>query len=304
MHTESWHQRRRTGIGGSDAAAILGISPWSSALMVYLEKRGEVEPDEAEASERMKWGQRLERTVLAGYSEDTGVAVRAGGFRRSKDYPFAIGNLDGIAADRIVEVKVTDHMGSRWDDGPQGIPPYYYAQVQHYLIVAGKTRADVAVLERGNRLVVRPVEWDEAFTDEMMAEESRLWQRVKDGDPPPPDGSDSARQALRSIYPDATPLSEMEATPESNHRVEAYLGYMAERKRVQSEIDRLTQEMQAEMGATERLLAYDATVTWKEQKGRTDWKALAGTFDPSDEEVANHTKPAARTYFRVSPKEA
>lgn len=303
-HSDSWHERRRTGIGGSDAAAILGISPWSSALQVYLEKRGEETPDESDASERMVWGQRLERTVLAGYQEDTGIAVRAGGFRRSKTHPWAIGNLDGIARDRIVEVKVTDHMGAKWDDGPQGIPPHYYAQVQHYLMVASLTLADVAVLERGNRLHVRPIEWDQAFCEEMMQEEETLWQRVLDGDPPPPDGSASARQALRSIYPQAAPLSEADATPLTQGKMTAYLVYRQEQKAIQQRMDVLANEIRAEMGEAERLIGNGAEAVWKETAGRTDWKALARSYAPPNDIIANHTKPPTRGYFRVNEKES
>ena len=40
-----WLEERRKGIGGSDAAAVAGLNPWRSAAAVYLDKVGEVEPE-------------------------------------------------------------------------------------------------------------------------------------------------------------------------------------------------------------------------------------------------------------------
>ena len=63
---------RRSGIGGSDSAAICGESPWATPLDVYLSKRGLVEKEQAEAAE---WGQILEPTVLRQYALRQGVFV-------------------------------------------------------------------------------------------------------------------------------------------------------------------------------------------------------------------------------------
>lgn len=43
MHGPQYLEERRKGIGGSDIAAILGLSPWKTAYQVYQEKRKEVD---------------------------------------------------------------------------------------------------------------------------------------------------------------------------------------------------------------------------------------------------------------------
>ena len=58
---EAWLSERRKHITGTDVAAILGLSRFKTPLRVWLEKKGEIEPDENEA---MRWGKRLERVIL------------------------------------------------------------------------------------------------------------------------------------------------------------------------------------------------------------------------------------------------
>jgi len=65
---------RKTGIGGSDAAAVLGVSRWKSPLQLYLEKTGQVD-GQIEDNEAMIWGRILEPTVLAEYARRSSQVV-------------------------------------------------------------------------------------------------------------------------------------------------------------------------------------------------------------------------------------
>ena len=197
-------------------------------MSVYQEKRGMVEPDE-EGNERMRWGQRLESAVLAGYSEDTGIKIRRGRFRRAGKHPHMVGHIDAEADDRMVEVKATHHVGPEWTDGPQGVPPKYYAQVQHYMVVGGYALCDMAVLERGNKLHIIPVEADEDFQAVLIEQEWQFWTRVTKGEPPPPDGSASSRAALKRLYP-MDDGSEVIGTREADDNLLLYMGAREKQK--------------------------------------------------------------------------
>ena len=51
---EQWLAYRRTGLGGSDAGAIMGVSPYKSAYAVWADKLGALPP--TEDSEPMRQG--------------------------------------------------------------------------------------------------------------------------------------------------------------------------------------------------------------------------------------------------------
>ena len=107
-----WLKTRQTGIGGSDVAAILGISKWTTPLDVYNEKVADT-PTEKD-SDSMEWGRRLEPVIRQAYADKTGrvVAVPEKQFR-SDAHPFMIANVDGVCEDRLLEIK-TARSGADW----------------------------------------------------------------------------------------------------------------------------------------------------------------------------------------------
>lgn len=140
-----WLKLGQSGIGGSDVAAILGLSKWRTPLDVYNSKVGEVSDEEDNAS--MEWGRRLGPVIRQAYSDKTGRAVEClGHIFRSGEHPFMIANVDGLCADRVLEIK-TSRSGADWgEEGTDEIPEYYLTQVHHYMTVTRMELCDVAVL--------------------------------------------------------------------------------------------------------------------------------------------------------------
>lgn len=268
--------RRRTGIGGSDTGAILGISPFSSALACWEQKRGvgvEVIP-----SERMVWGNRLQDAILQGYAEDTGRKVRKGTFRRHQEHPFVIGHPDALSDDRLIEVKTSAYLGDQWGpDGSEQIPPHYYTQVQHYLVLTGLPAADLIVLVGGREMHTYPIQANPPFQSALLEEEAAFWHKVVDGEPPEPDGSESAGQTLRRMFPRSLP-EEVVATPEVQGYAADYRAARNIEKAAGQKAEHMKQLMQRFMGSRERLLGPDFIATWSDVKGSTSWKEVAGAF--------------------------
>jgi putative phage-type endonuclease len=199
----AWLAARAQGIGASEVAAVLGLSPWSSALEVYAAKRGLAEP--VEETERMRWGTRLEAAILAGLADDRHAQEWPeldGRLLRSREWPWMLATPDGWLVPRpdgspiMCELKTSDRT-DLWAE----VPAHVWTQVQAQMAVTGQPRALVAVLLRGHELRSWEVARDpEAIAD--IVEACRLfWERVKAGDPPPPDGSPSAGKALARLYP-------------------------------------------------------------------------------------------------------
>ncbi|CAN7505424.1 YqaJ viral recombinase family protein [Cupriavidus necator] len=209
LSRDDWLAVRRTGIGGSDAAAAAGLNPYQSQLELWLEKTrrdaGLVKPDPHDTTEPIYWGALLEPIVAAAYTQQTGRRVRkVNAVLRHASVPFMLANLDreivGAPDVQILECKTAGEFGARlWREG---VPEYVQLQVQHQLAVTSKQAADVAVLLCGQKLAVHRIERDDALIARLIKLEARFWQYVESDTPPPADGSASADAALRCLYPE------------------------------------------------------------------------------------------------------
>lgn len=207
-----WLEVRKTGIGGSDAAAAVGLSPYKSPLELWMEKTGRDDalpkPDPKDTTHPTYWGTLLEPIVAAAYTQQTGNRVRkVNAVLQHPQFPFMLANLDrevlGTPLVQILECQTAGEFGARlWQDG---VPEYVQLQVQHQLAVTGKLAADVAVLICGQRLEVHHIQRDDDLISRLITLEARFWQYVTSDTPPPADGSESADRALRVLYPGNAP---------------------------------------------------------------------------------------------------
>ncbi|MBR8205797.1 YqaJ viral recombinase family protein [Burkholderia vietnamiensis] len=208
LSRDDWLAVRRTGIGGSDAAAAIGLNPYMSALELWLDKTGRAEslprPDPTDTTSPAFWGTLLEPIVAAVYTQQTGNKVRkVNAVLRHPSIPWMLANIDreviGVSDIQILECKTTGEFGARlWRER---VPEYVQIQVQHQLAVTGKTAAHVAVLLCGQALEVHRINRDDALIARLIELEQRFWRFVESDTPPPADGSESADRALRHLYP-------------------------------------------------------------------------------------------------------
>ncbi|WP_334032905.1 lambda-exonuclease family protein [Burkholderia gladioli] len=210
MSRVDWLEVRKSGIGGSDAAAAVGLSPYQSMLELWLVKTGRdtnlLKPDPNDTTEPVYWGTLLEPIVAASYTKQTGNRVRrVNAVLQHSSIPWMLANVDReVVSNRdvqLLECKTAGEFGARlWRDG---VPEYVQIQVQHQLCVTGKQAADVAVLLCGQRLDVHRIERNDALIARLIELEAAFWHYVETDTPPPADGSESADRALRCLYPGA-----------------------------------------------------------------------------------------------------
>lgn len=210
---EEWRRLRGTYIGGSDAAAILGLSPYRTIGEVWIEKvqareridSGDVSIDPEMENRFTRWGRRLESVVLDEYQDVTGFEVRRPGLTlyRHPELPFIGGTLDGDVTTghgdkRIVEAKTTDaflqHRSQMWGpDGSDEVPDTYLIQLLVYLIVRrheGFTLGDFAVLIGGNDFRTFHIPYDAELAEVIIQRLTEFWQLVVERKPPPFDYAD------------------------------------------------------------------------------------------------------------------
>lgn len=262
---EEWLKARKTGIGGSDAAAIAGINPWKSPISVYLEKIGEA--PEVEENERMYWGKVLEDVVAKEFSKQTGFKVqRRNAILQHPEHQFMIANLDRVfikdgKVSGILECKTTnEYSKDQWEDDK--IPNHYYLQVQHYLEVTGFDEAYIAVLIGGNKFIYKKIQRDQDIINYLIKIESDFWKMVQDKTPPAMDGSADADNILSYLYPESEPekeirLDSMEDKLEELDRLKADI---AELDRQKKEIE---QTIKNEMEDAEVAIVGERKITWR-----------------------------------------
>lgn len=154
-----WLAERLKGIGGSEAAAIIGLSPWCSNVELWRRKTGRSPAPDIADNAAVKYGHDAEPLLRRLFALDYAdkYAVEYGGafdMVRHPEHPFIFATLDGrlteIATGRkgILEIKTTTILRSMqkekwWHDGKPCIPDQYYCQVLWQMIASG---FDFAVL--------------------------------------------------------------------------------------------------------------------------------------------------------------
>lgn len=182
---ESWLKARTRGIGGSDVGAICGVSPFTSARQIYLNKTGQfqdaLKPNDA-AKERMHFGHMLEPIVADEYSQRTGnkvIAVNA--TLVHKDHPWALANVDRLIVDDdgrpvgILECKTTsEYMNEEWESGE--ILMSYIYQLNWYLWILGLEKGAFACLVGGNKFYYYDVfRNDELLENTIIPAAEKFW---------------------------------------------------------------------------------------------------------------------------------
>ena len=142
-------EQRKGGIGGSDCAAVLGLSKWATPLDIYLSKTDENYRGK-QMTDAMRNGQRLEPIVIECYEELTATKVEQPGviFKHEK-YPWLLANVDGIIPDKniLLEAKTTgnDYDNEWGEPGTDYMPTQYLYQVAHYCLVLNRPSIDIAL---------------------------------------------------------------------------------------------------------------------------------------------------------------
>lgn len=212
-----WLAARQTGIGASEASALLGLSNYGDQYTVWAEKTGRAKP--FKGNDRTKWGAKLEPEVRREFIEASGYRVRASGLLRSREYDFMLYTPDGIVEDGgLLEIKtLSRNVADEWAD--DGVPLHAYSQVQQGLAVTGRSHAWIVGLNLDTlEIMTRRVERDEELIAVLVDVERNLWECVI-SDTEPPVGPASLPQ-IAHRWPVATNPLELHSSADAGRLVE------------------------------------------------------------------------------------
>lgn len=202
---EQWIEARRTGIGGSDAAVVLGISPFKTPLQLWAEKLRLLD-DDVEQTEPIRWGKLLEPVIAEEWGRENGHALVDLGrwtVLRSRSTPFMLATLDRVIfagnGNGVLEAKNTNAF--RIEEWEADEPPTIYAvQVQQQLAVTGYDWGVLVALVGGQKLRWFLIERNQRFINMLQEEEHDFWRLVQRRQQPPVDDSKMTEEALRRLY--------------------------------------------------------------------------------------------------------
>jgi putative phage-type endonuclease len=198
---EEWMNYRKLGIGGSDAGAICGLNPYSTAISVFLDKTSA--ENDVYDNEAMRQGRDLEDYVSKRFTEVTGLKVRkANAIFVHDQYSFMLANVDRMIVGNNIglECKTASILNAdKWKDG--NVPTHYQIQCHHYMAVTGAKAWYIAVVILGKEFKYARIDRDEEIIRNLISIESNFWNNhVLTSNMPDPDGSKAADEIINQYF--------------------------------------------------------------------------------------------------------
>ena len=239
MDREAWLAERRKGIGGSDAAAAIGMDPWKDQLTLWADKVGLVEPPDLSGNEAVESGIELERAIGEWYARKFGRTVvfpEPFTIERHPVHTFMAATIDAweIRDDgtkAVIQIKNTGQPAQMWEDQ---VPANYETQLLHEMVVTGCTHGTLVALHRGQALRAYDRTLDQDAADRLIQLEAEFWRMVET-ETAPPAGPHSA-DTVKALYPRATLEDVVPLVPDADdldaelEQVKANIASLSERK--------------------------------------------------------------------------
>ncbi len=321
---EKWLKARKEGIGGSDAASVLGLNPYKSSMRVYMDKIStnhvgnklkDIYEDESirdiykhesikdkleidkEVNYKMELGNKLKNFIANEFVLKTGKKVRSiNGILKNDKYPFALANIDRavIGEKAFLECKITNSYSKKlWQ---KEVPIYYKIQCYHYMAITGATHCYIAALIGNEELVIHRIDRNEELINEIMDLEKMFWDKCILGEElPSPDGSEDYSKVLQVLYKDS--IDEELILFEKGDLLKRYDDVREFVKNLDMERKAIEQYLQMQMKDYEVAYLGDRKITWKKQVRNTiDTKKLKQDHP----EIANkYMKTTTSRVFRI-----
>lgn len=274
---DEWLEVRQTGLGGSDAAAVLGLSQYKSPIEVWQDKVGPIV--ELKDTPAMKRGRVLEPVAADAYVEETGRKIRRQPLRRHHEFEYMLGNVDrqvlavgDVQSTGVLEIKCPG-LRVLADVKAHGLSDYMTVQLMHYLAVTGYEWGSFALFNAENwELINFDLEADQEFIGMMMEKEADFWNSYVVPRVAPPEEVDAVD------VPDVEGELKIMEGPDwlkaARDLQEAKELQDATKTMVDQAKDRV-QELMKSVGADAIELTDVGRFYYRTQDGRTAWKGTA-----------------------------
>lgn len=270
MLTDEQKEKRKSGLGASDSAIIMGYSSYKTPYELYLEKTGIVTNDD-ETNEQQYWGNEIEPLIIRRFAKENGVVVTFPDTIHHPDYPFIFANLDGwIESEKaVVEAKCANSFQRKeWDTTTSdGIPLSYLIQIAKQVAVTDANRGYCAVLFGGNEYMQFVYDRDKALEELIIQSDCDFWFNVQNKIEPDPKNTNDCRLKYKTTCPDKV----SQATYQIGNALCELMNVKMKIKQLSEDEDMFKMRLMSHMGNAEYLVGLDGEImaTWKANKKGT-----------------------------------
>lgn len=271
MTIETDGKKNRIGfLGGSDIAAILGLSRWKTPLQVWGEKTGNLIPEDISGKLHIRLGNKLEATVCDLFTEETGKKVaRVNEALVHPKYPFLRGMIDRrvVGEKSVLEAKTTSSWNAKQWEGEE-IPQEYLIQTYFYMELMGAERGYVACLIGNQDFRVKILERDDALQKQMIEKAVDFWTRYIEPKVMPTMITSKDADTLYGLYPMGDTGEAVELGDDANALIESIQAQEQDSKALDAQIDKSKNELRAMLNEHSEGVTDKYKVTWKNQSTR------------------------------------
>lgn len=247
--TDAEKTRRRRTLGSSEVAAVLRVNPYQTDHAIWMSK---VMGEDFQGNEATELGTLAEPLIFQIYSDRYGKTLAKGEYTLGPE-PWMSCTPDAtiVGEDGLVEAKLVG-LRSIWqwgngnsdDEESDAVPLHYLSQAMWQLAVTGRAFVHVSAL-LGTEFRTYTIRRNEGLIQAMTQTCRDWWQRyVVAAQPPPVDGSESARAMIHRLYPRSND-EVVEATPEMEAIAAQLLAARADAESAAAKEDALENEMKA-----------------------------------------------------------
>lgn len=284
-------KERLKSLGGSEAAAALGLSRWMTPLQLWAYKTETIEQEDGnELYKRL--GTMMEPIVAQLFMEATGKKVhKVNETKYHKKYPFLSANIDRrvVGEDAFLECKTCSTWKAKEWEGEE-IPREYLIQCVHYLAVTGDAYCYIAVLIGNEKLIWKRIERDDKLIADVVQKEVAFWAHVTSGEIP---ATITARDAdtLYSLYPLSDPDKTVPLDDTANALIETRGALLEDKKVLITQLEKIDNEIKFLLKDSEIGQSDKWRVTWKSYKKESYTVSASEGRRLNIKELKNERKP-------------
>ncbi len=286
-------EERRLGIAATDAAPILGLSPWKSPADVWIEKRHPELTADKKDNPSLIWGSKLEPLIAEEYSRRSGQKIERLSLVRNKKIPWLMCQPDFILTGRKkgLECKTaSSHASFEW--GPSGsdlIPSHYLIQIAHQMMVLDWPEWDLAALIGGSDFRVYHIFADRGLMKDIFETEKEFYTRFIIGDEQPAfDWGNNVAQLVKKKYPKHKKGEEFNVDQNGDKMLREALTRLSEIKR---NLKALEKDEEAKKYVIQAYMKDAEVLTWLEGQARATWRNIKDSISIDWEKIVEEILP-------------
>lgn len=280
---EDWHAQRNRGIGSSEAAMVVGESPYGGPRTVYDRKTGQAAP--FRGNNFTELGQVLEPYVRSRFERETGLATKRCGLLASKERDHMRANVDSFTEDGgVLEIKTFGNFSAVAEDWTSNqIPSSAWWQLQHGMAVSGRQHGYGIGMNRdtGDTFIVATERDDEAV-ERLTRAVDDTWEATQTGVPPEPVATDMETVEHQNIKAPSGSVRKVSGAEETKARtaLSDWNAHSAEEKAVKDRKADAEARLRESLGDAETLTDQDGKVLVENRATKRLTQSGLKKYDP------------------------